>query len=117
MSRERASRPAVLTVTSRAVDRIRALLSLRDRPALGVRVSLKTRGCSGLAYALDYVEEACAGDEVTTVEDVTIYVDPQAVLFLVGSVMDYHDDPLTPGFQFNNPNAKGQCGCGESFHV
>lgn len=96
---------------------MKELMHERGKPSLGVRVSLKTKGCSGMAYALAYVDEPTPGDEKIVEDGVTVYVDPAAVLFLIGSQMDYNDDPITPGFVFTNPNEKGRCGCGQSFHV
>lgn len=108
----------ILTVTPGALSRIQALLAARQKPALGVRLSVKTKGCSGLAYALEYVDEASEGDEVVALLDsVRLYIDPGALLFLIGSEMDYQEDALKSGFLFRNPNEKGKCGCGESFHV
>ncbi|MGL4825715.1 MAG: HesB/IscA family protein [Alphaproteobacteria bacterium] len=108
----------ILTVTPEALSRIQALLAARQKPALGVRLSVKTKGCSGLAYALEYVDEAREGDErVVVADNVHLYIDPGALLFLIGSEMDYQEDALKSGFLFRNPNEKGKCGCGESFHV
>lgn len=108
---------AVLTLTEKAALRVKALLDKRGKPAAGVRIGLKTKGCSGMAYALNYVDTPVAGDECLSAHGVTVFIDPAAVLFLIGSEMDYNDDPITPGFVFNNPNEKGRCGCGQSFHV
>jgi iron-sulfur cluster assembly protein len=110
-------RPPLLTLTENAAAQVKSLLSQREKPALGVRVSLKTKGCSGLAYGMEYVDTARPEDESVSCFDVVVFIDPQATLFLVGTTMDYVDDPLAPGFQFINPNEKGRCGCGESFHV
>ncbi|MGL5784661.1 MAG: HesB/IscA family protein [Alphaproteobacteria bacterium] len=108
----------ILTITPGALSRIQALLAARQKPALGVRLSVKTKGCSGLAYTLEYVDEAREGDErVVVADNVYLYIDPGALLFLIGSEMDYQEDALKSGFLFRNPNEKGKCGCGESFHV
>lgn len=115
-----ASKPApkaILTLTDKAAAQIQQLMKSREKPALGVRISLKTKGCSGMAYALAYVEEATPGDEYIQEKGVSVYIDPAAVLFLIGSQMDFDDNPITPGFTFTNPNEKGRCGCGQSFHV
>ena len=111
------SKPAVLSVTDAAATHIRALLKARKKPAKGVRISLKTKGCSGMAYALEYVDAVVPGDEHVCDKGVDVYIDPSAVLFLIGTNMDFEDDPLEPGFKFINPNEKGRCGCGQSFHV
>ena len=118
-SAEQAPAPAkaILSLASGAIARMKELMHERGKPSLGVRVSLKTKGCSGMAYALAYVDEPTPGDEKIVEDGVTVYVDPAAVLFLIGSQMDYNDDPITPGFVFTNPNEKGRCGCGQSFHV
>ena len=110
-------KPAVLTITDAAAAHISHLLQERDKPAKGVRISLKTKGCSGMAYALEYVDTITAGDEHVHDKGVDVYIDPQAVLFLIGTHMDFENDPLQPGFKFINPNEKGRCGCGQSFHV
>jgi iron-sulfur cluster assembly protein len=111
------SKPNVLTITDAAANHIRALMQARATPAKGVRISLKTKGCSGMAYSLEYVDVVKSGDEHVCDKDVNVYIDPQAVLFLIGTHMDFDDDPLQPGFKFINPNEKGRCGCGQSFHV
>jgi iron-sulfur cluster assembly protein len=99
------------------VSQIGVLLGQRAKPALGVRLSLRTKGCSGMAYALTYVDEVPPKDEVIEQGGVRLYVDPAAVLFVIGTEMDYNDDPIAPGFVFKNPNEKARCGCGQSFHV
>jgi iron-sulfur cluster assembly protein len=111
------SSPPILTLTSGAALRIKELLSERKSPSLGVRVTLKTKGCSGLAYALEYVDQVNPTDEKVESQGVVLFVDAKAILFLIGTTMDYRDDPLSPGFDFINPNEKGRCGCGESFHA
>lgn len=116
-SPSRTPQPALLSLTEKAALQVKHLLGKREKPAAGVRIGLKTKGCSGMAYALNYVDTPIAGDEVIKAHDVTVFIDPAAVLFLIGSEMDYNDDPLTPGFVFANPNEKGRCGCGQSFHV
>jgi len=110
-------RPPILTLSEKAVVRIKELLAARAKPAKGVRIQLKTKGCSGMAYALSYVDEANPQDELIKDQGIQLYIDPAAVLFLIGTEMDFNTDPLQPGFVFNNPNEKGRCGCGQSFHV
>jgi iron-sulfur cluster assembly protein len=85
--------------------------------AIGVKLSTPRRGCSGLAYSVDYVNEASAFDERIETPGGTFFIDGGSVLYLVGSVMDWQEDDFTAGFVFNNPNATGSCGCGESFTV
>jgi len=82
-----------------------------------LRISVNTKGCSGLSYVMDWVDTAGPGDEVVRDHGLTVLVDRKASLFLIGSEMDYAEQALTAGFTFTNPNEKGRCGCGESFHV
>ena len=112
-----ASRTQALTMTDSAADRIRALLAKRGKPSLGIRVGVRSRGCSGLTYTLEYADEKGKFDEVVEDKGVTILVDPKAVMFILGTEMDYLEEKLESGFTFRNPNEKGRCGCGESFHV
>ena len=106
-----------MTVTDAAADRIQALLAGRGKPALGVRVGVRSRGCSGLTYTIEYADEKGKFDEVVQDKGVMILVDPKAVMFIIGTEMDYVEEKLESGFVFRNPNEKGRCGCGESFHV
>lgn len=110
-------RPAPITVTAAAVARVKALLDKRGKPSAGVRVGVRTRGCSGLSYTLEYADAKGPGDEAVEVEGVTILIDPKASMFVFGTEMDFVEDKLQSGFVFRNPNEKGRCGCGESFHV
>jgi iron-sulfur cluster assembly protein len=110
-------RPPAITVTPAAITRVRELLAKRGKPSLGVRVGVRTRGCSGLSYTLEYVDQANPGDEGVQAEDVKIFIDPKASMFLFATEMDYVEEKLQSGFVFRNPNEKGRCGCGESFHV
>ena len=107
----------MITVTSNAVNHIKKLLSSREKKPLGIKLNIETKGCSGLSYKMEYVDVADKNDELITVENINIYVDPKATLFLLGTTMDYEEGVLESGFKFVNPNEKGRCGCGESFHV
>ena len=109
--------PQPITVTPGAVDRVKALLAQRGKPAAGVRVGIRTKGCSGLTYTLEFAEEKGPFDEVVEADGVTILIDPKATMFILGTEMDYVEDKLESGFVFRNPNEKGRCGCGESFHI
>jgi iron-sulfur cluster assembly protein len=106
-----------MTVTDAAAARVKNLLSQRESPSVGVRVGIRTAGCSGLSYTLEFADEANEFDEVVEEKGVTIYIDPKAAMFLLGTEMDFVEEKLKSGFVFNNPNEKGRCGCGESFHV
>jgi iron-sulfur cluster assembly protein len=106
-----------MTVTDAAAERIRALLAMRGKPAVGIRVGVRSRGCSGLTYTLEYADEKGKLDELVQDKGVTVLIDPKASMFIIGTEMDYVEDKLQSGFTFRNPNEKGRCGCGESFHV
>jgi len=116
--RPRAPRPPPIAVTAAAVERVRELLTKRGKPAAGVRIGVRTRGCSGLSYTLEYADAVAPGDEVVEpAADVKIIIDPKASMYLFGTEMDFVHEKLQAGFVFRNPNEKGRCGCGESFHV
>jgi iron-sulfur cluster assembly protein len=106
-----------LTLTDAAANRIRDLMAKRAEPALGLRVGIRTGGCSGMAYTMEFASEKAPLDELVEDKGVTVLIDPQALMYLIGSEMDYVEDKMQSGFVFNNPNEKGRCGCGESFHV
>ncbi len=108
--------PPLMELTEAAAERLRALYAGGEAGKL-LRISVSTKGCSGMSYDMGWVEAAGAQDEVVTSHGLTLLVDRKATLFLIGSVMDYKVDKLTAGFTFENPNEKGRCGCGESFHV
>jgi iron-sulfur cluster assembly protein len=110
-------RPAAITLTPSAEQRIADLMSRAPSEAIGVKLSTPRRGCSGLAYSVDYVTEANGFDERIDTPGGTFFVDGGSILYLIGSVMDWREDDFTAGFVFENPNAKGACGCGESFTV
>ncbi|MEO8559556.1 MAG: iron-sulfur cluster assembly accessory protein [Rhodospirillales bacterium] len=110
-------RPQIMTVTEAAAERVRELVAKREKPPLGIRIGVRTKGCSGLSYTLEYADQKTPGDEVVESHGVTLLVDPKASLFLIGTEMDYTVEQLKSGFVFRNPNEKGRCGCGESFHV
>ena len=110
-------RPAALTLTPSAEARIADLMANAPTDAIGVKLSTPRRGCSGLAYSVDYVTEAVPFDEQIETPGGTFFVDGGSILYLIGSRMDWVEDDFTAGFVFENPNAKGACGCGESFTV
>ena len=111
------ARPAAVTLTPAAEQRIADLMARAPEGAIGVKLSTPRRGCSGLAYSVDYVSEEIAFDEKIETPGGTFYVDGGSVLYLIGSIMDWQEDDFAAGFVFENPNAKGACGCGESFTV
>lgn len=110
-------RLAALILTPCAEARIADLMAKAPEGAIGVKLSTPRRGCSGLAYSVDYVTEAKPFDEKIETPGGTLFVDGGSILYLVGSTMDWVEDDFTAGFVFNNPNATGTCGCGESFTV
>jgi iron-sulfur cluster assembly protein len=105
-----------MRLTETAAERLRALYAKGGEGKL-LRIGLRAKGCSGLSYEMTWVDEPGAGDEVVTDQGVAVLVDRRATLFLIGTVMDYEVKQLSAGFTFTNPNEKGRCGCGESFHV
>jgi len=107
----------VITITEAAAARVKQLIAKAEKPVKGLRVGVKTRGCSGLSYFVEYADEKKRFEDVVEDKGVTIFVDPTAVMFLIGTEMDYKEDKLQSGFVFNNPNEKARCGCGESFSV
>ena len=109
--------PSIITLTDAAADRVKALIAKSEKPVLGLRVGVNTRGCSGMSYVVEYAEEQKKFEDVVEDKGVKIFIDPTAVMFLLGAEMDYVEDKFQSGFTFTNPNEKGRCGCGESFHV
>lgn len=110
-------RPAAVILTQSAQQRVAELMARAPADAIGVKLSTPRRGCSGLAYSVDYVTEANPVDERIDTPGGTFFIDGASVLYLVGSTMDWQEDDFTAGFVFQNPNATGTCGCGESFTV
>jgi iron-sulfur cluster assembly accessory protein len=114
--------PKAMTLTDAAADRVKALVtkgqeSTVEEQILGLRVGVKSRGCSGLSYFVEYAKERKKFEEMVEDKGVKIFIDPAATMFLLGSEMDYVESTLQSGFVFNNPNEKSRCGCGESFSV
>lgn len=116
-TKARRPRPAAVVLTPSAEARIAKLMADAPADAIGVKLSTPRRGCSGLAYSVDYVSEEAAFDEKIETAGGLFYIDSASVLYLIGSTMDWVEDDFTAGFVFNNPNAKGACGCGESFTI
>ena len=115
--RVRRPRPQVMSVTPAAAERVKALIDGREKPTVGIRIGVRSKGCSGMSYTLEFAEAQQPMDEVVETAGVKLLIDPKASLFLIGTQMDYVEEKLKSGFVFNNPNEKGRCGCGESFHV
>lgn len=107
----------IMTLTDNAAEQVKAILAKSADPVEGIRVGVKSRGCSGMSYFIEYASEPKQFEEVVEDKGVKIFIDPGAFMFLLGTEMDYKADKLSSGFVFNNPNEAGRCGCGESFHT
>ncbi len=110
-------RPQVMRLTDAAADRIKSIMAKAEKPIAGVRVGVKNGGCAGMAYTMEYAESAAKFDEVVEDKGVKLLIDPKAVLFLLGTEMDFKVDKLSSTFVFNNPNQTSACGCGESVQL
>ncbi|MEM8785299.1 MAG: iron-sulfur cluster assembly accessory protein [Pseudomonadota bacterium] len=110
-------KPQAITLTDRAADRIRAIIEGSDKGLIGVRLGVRNGGCAGMAYTLDYATEQNALDEIVDTKGVRVLIDPKAILFLLGTEMDFEETTLSSGFVFNNPNQVDACGCGESVNL
>ncbi len=107
-----------MTITERAAQHVRELMNQADSQNIqGIRVKLAKRGCSGLSYEVEYAEQPQKFEEIIDDKGVKIYIDPAAVMFLIGTEMDWRDEKFSSSFVFRNPNEKARCGCGESFMV
>ncbi|HEV2571553.1 Fe-S cluster assembly scaffold SufA [Methylocella sp. CPCC 101449] len=107
-------RPKVMTLTDAAAERVREIMTQAETPVAALRVGVKNGGCAGMSYTMDWTNEIGRFDEVVEAKGVKVIVDPKAVLFLLGTEMDFKVDKLSSGFVFNNPNQTSACGCGES---
>ena len=110
-------KPKVMRLTDAAAARIRDLMAKAERPIAGLRVGVKNGGCAGMAYTMEYAESVNPADEVVEDKGITILIDPKAVLFLLGTEMDFKTEKLSSQFVFNNPNQTSACGCGESVQL
>ncbi|MBI5120105.1 MAG: iron-sulfur cluster assembly accessory protein [Rhodospirillales bacterium] len=110
-------RPSPITITEAAAERVKALIAKRGKPTAGVRIGIRSKGCSGMSYTVEFADEKSPYDETVEDKGVTVFIDPKATMFILGTEMDYVEEKLKSGFVFRNPNEKGRCGCGESFHV
>ena len=109
--------PVPMTITDAAAERVKAMLAKRGKPSVGIRIGVRSKGCSGMSYTLEYADERSQFDEIVEDKGVTVLIDPKATMFILGTEMDYVEEKMQSGFVFRNPNEKGRCGCGESFHV
>ena len=109
--------PKAISLTDRAAERIKLIMSRAETPKIGVRLGVKNGGCAGMEYTMDYAEARDPLDEVVEDKGVMILIEPKAVLFLLGTQMDYEEGVMSSGFIFNNPNQTDACGCGESVTI
>lgn len=107
-------RPSVMSITPAAAERVREIVEASERPVAGIRVGIKNGGCAGMSYTVVLADAASPGDELVEAEGARVYIDPKAVLFLLGTRMDFRASKLSTGFVFENPNQVSACGCGES---
>lgn len=108
---------SVIEITDNAVNHLREIIESNGEHYIGIRISVGTKGCSGYSYQLDLVQEHSEKDDLIEKDGVKIYIDPLAFMYIFGTTMDWEEDDLNNGFKFSNPNEKGRCGCGESFHI
>jgi len=107
----------VIKLTDNAAFRIKEIMSKDENKSLGVRVGVKTGGCAGMSYMMEYAKEVNPNDEVVEDKGVKVFIDPAAIIYLIGTEMDYKKDQFSSSFIFKNPNETERCGCGESFKV
>ena len=116
-SAPRRPRPKVMTLTPRAAERVRAIMASKGPDVAGLKIGIKKGGCAGMAYTMSWTDTVGKFDETVEQDGARVIIDPQAVLYLLGTEMDYKTDKLSATFVFNNPNQKGACGCGESVNL
>jgi iron-sulfur cluster assembly accessory protein len=109
--------PSVIRISDGAVKRIKDIMGRATKPVLGVRISVAAKGCSGFSYVVEYAESRGKFEDMVERDGAVVFIDPKAVMYLLGSELDYAESKMESGFVFNNPNEKGRCGCGESFSV
>lgn len=107
----------LMSITDAAAEHVALLLDKRGRSSVGIRIGVRSGGCSGFKYFVEYADQKNPFDEVIQEKDVTILIDPKALMYLIGTEMDYVEEEFKSGFTFSNPNEKGKCGCGSSFNV
>lgn len=106
-----------IIITDKAAQRIKDLLHQRGKPSVGIRIIIESKGCSGFKYKIEYADDVQKYDAIVNQNEVKVLIDPKAMLYILGSEIDYREDEFTSGFTFTNPNEKSKCGCGESFGV
>ena len=111
------SKKQVMQLTDNAAEQVKVLLAERGKPSMGIRVGVKSGGCSGLKYFVEYADEKNPFDEIIQDKGVTVLIDPKTLMYLLGTQMDFVSEQFKSGFTFTNPNEKGKCGCGSSFNV
>lgn len=107
----------IISITDNAAEQIKKLLAARSKPAIGIKIKVKTGGCSGLTYHIEYADQLEKYDEIVNEQEITVVIEAKACMYLMGTTMDYVIEKMKEGFVFINPNEKGRCGCGESFRV
>ena len=107
----------VIKLSTNAAERIKEIMSKSEKETLGLRVGVKSGGCAGMEYVLEYAKNINPTDEVIEDKGVKVFIDPAAIIYLIGTEMDYKKDEFSSSFVFNNPNETERCGCGESFKV
>ena len=108
----------ILTFSEKAKIRLKEIMSTKNhKDTLGLRISVTSGGCAGMTYKMDYVQKKKDGDEMINVNGINVFIDPAAIMYLLGTKMDYREDKFTSSFVFNNPNETERCGCGESFKI
>lgn len=108
-------KPTAINMTERAAERVRSLVAKATEPCIGLRLGVKSGGCAGFTYDMGYADKVDPLDEVVELEGATVYIDSKAVLYLLGTELDWEESKFSTGFVFNNPNETDRCGCGESF--
>ena len=107
----------ILTFSEKAIIRLKEIMSNIEKDTLGLRISVVSGGCAGMTYKMEYIKKKDEGDEIVDVDGVNVFIDPKAIMYLLGTKMDYKEDKFASTFVFNNPNETERCGCGESFKI
>lgn len=111
------AKPNLISVTPLAASKIKEMITNRNKDTVGIRLGIRTKGCSGMSYILEYSDCQNDNDQAVELHDITFLIDFKSLLFIIGTVIDYKEGEFDSGFSFANPSEKGRCGCGESFHV